>query len=351
MIKGYLQSPIEGESFAAALTDPTCRASRRSSTRCSASARSTTRAGSPHGAPAAVRAGATSRRTSGSCTTSRPTARRSTNLAADEPERLETLKEPVVLLRRHLQRSPARRPRPRIEQVLAERPQRRPRPRPVRLLPGLRRRARGGRRRDQRALVHDRRGRGARLRRRRGRALRARRRRRRAQPLREGPASCATPSTGSARTSRRSSAGPRAHRRARTCSPPSSRPRGRAPTRRCPAPPAPLTLYVDDEAVGAGEIVTQPGYFCIVGDGICVGRDSASPVTPDYADRAVPFTGGTIDKVVVDVSGEHYVDHEAQVRGLVPEGLTVGAATRASRPGMTTGRAVGHDRGMDATPN
>jgi arylsulfatase len=76
-----------------------------------------------------------------------------------------------------------------------------------------------------------------------------------------------------------------------------------------------LTLYVDDKAVGSDTIVTQPGNFCLVGDGICVGRDSASPVTPDYADRGTfEFTGGTIDKVVVDVSGDRFVDHEAQVR-------------------------------------
>ena len=75
------------------------------------------------------------------------------------------------------------------------------------------------------------------------------------------------------------------------------------------------TLYIDDEAVGSGEIVTQPGNFCLIGDGICVGRDSASPVTPDYGDRGTfTFTGGTIDKVVVDVTGDRYVDHEAQVR-------------------------------------
>ncbi len=75
------------------------------------------------------------------------------------------------------------------------------------------------------------------------------------------------------------------------------------------------TLFVDDVAVGSGDIITQPGYFCLVGDGICVGRDSASPVTTDYADRGdFAFTGGTIDKVIVDVTGEHYVDHEAQVR-------------------------------------
>ena len=66
--------------------------------------------------------------------------------------------------------------------------------------------------------------------------------------------------------------------------------------------------------MGSGEIVTQPGLFCAVGDGLCVGRDDASPVTPAYT-APYPFTGGTIDKVVVDVSGERYVDHEAQVRG------------------------------------
>jgi arylsulfatase len=74
-----------------------------------------------------------------------------------------------------------------------------------------------------------------------------------------------------------------------------------------------LTLYIDDQAVGSSEIVTQPGYFCLTGDGICVGRDSASAVTPEYR-APFPFIGGTIDKVVVDVSGQGYVDHEAQVR-------------------------------------
>ena len=75
-----------------------------------------------------------------------------------------------------------------------------------------------------------------------------------------------------------------------------------------------MTLYSDDQAVGSGAIVTQPGPFCEVGEGICVGRDSASAVTPDYR-APFRFTGGTIDKVIVDVSGEKYVDHEAQVRG------------------------------------
>jgi arylsulfatase A-like enzyme len=73
-----------------------------------------------------------------------------------------------------------------------------------------------------------------------------------------------------------------------------------------------LTLYVDDDAVGSAEIVTQPGMFSLVGDGLCVGRDSASPVSPDYT-APFPFAGGTIDRVIVDVSGDHYVDHEKEV--------------------------------------
>src|SRR5271165_6472354 len=76
------------------------------------------------------------------------------------------------------------------------------------------------------------------------------------------------------------------------------------------------TLYIDDQVVGSGKVVTQPGPFCLIGDGICVGRDSASPVTPDYGDRGTfAFSGGSIDKVIVDVSGERFIDHEATVRG------------------------------------
>ena len=74
-----------------------------------------------------------------------------------------------------------------------------------------------------------------------------------------------------------------------------------------------LTLYVDEQKVGEQEIVTQPGYFALAGDGLCVGRDSGSPVSPDYA-SPFPFTGGAIDRVVVDVSGDAYVDHEKEVQ-------------------------------------
>ncbi len=74
------------------------------------------------------------------------------------------------------------------------------------------------------------------------------------------------------------------------------------------------TLYVDGVAVGSAPLVTQPAFFCATADGICVGRDGGSGVTRAYT-APFSFTGGTIDKVVVDVTGEPYVDHEAQVRG------------------------------------
>jgi arylsulfatase A-like enzyme len=77
-----------------------------------------------------------------------------------------------------------------------------------------------------------------------------------------------------------------------------------------------LTLYIDTEQVGQSEIKTQPGYFSLVGEGLCVGRDSASPVSPDYA-PPFTFTRGTIDRVVVDVAGEPFVDYEKEVMGWI----------------------------------
>jgi hypothetical protein len=73
-----------------------------------------------------------------------------------------------------------------------------------------------------------------------------------------------------------------------------------------------LTLYVDTDAVAEGEIMTQPGNFSLVGDGICVGRDSGSAVTAEYS-SPFSFTGGTIERVVIDVSGDQYIDHEKEV--------------------------------------
>ena len=74
-----------------------------------------------------------------------------------------------------------------------------------------------------------------------------------------------------------------------------------------------LNLYINDKAVGSGEIKTQPGNFSLVGEGLNVGQDPGEPVTSDYAEvRPYRFAGGTIKQVIVDVSGDHFIDIEKE---------------------------------------
>jgi arylsulfatase len=70
-----------------------------------------------------------------------------------------------------------------------------------------------------------------------------------------------------------------------------------------------LTLHMRDEAVGSSTIRTQPGKFGLGGGGLVIGRSGAEPVADDYVgERPWAFTGGTIHRVVIDVSGEPFVD-------------------------------------------
>jgi arylsulfatase A-like enzyme len=79
-----------------------------------------------------------------------------------------------------------------------------------------------------------------------------------------------------------------------------------------------LSLYHGDQKVGEGRIKTQPGLFSIAGEGLCVGRDSGEPVTGDYpGPHPHAFTGGTIRRVAVDVSGEPYVDLEREAQAML----------------------------------
>jgi arylsulfatase len=79
-----------------------------------------------------------------------------------------------------------------------------------------------------------------------------------------------------------------------------------------------LSLYHGDTKVGEGRIKTQPGMFSLAGEGLCVGRDSGAPVTGDYAgNHGARFTGGTIKRVVVDVSGDPYVDLEREAQAML----------------------------------
>jgi arylsulfatase len=79
-----------------------------------------------------------------------------------------------------------------------------------------------------------------------------------------------------------------------------------------------LSLYHGDEKVGEGHIKTQPGKFMIAGEGLCIGRDGGEPVTSDYPGAYPhPFTGGTINRIAVDVSGEPYVDLEREAAAMM----------------------------------
>ena len=79
-----------------------------------------------------------------------------------------------------------------------------------------------------------------------------------------------------------------------------------------------LTLYHGETAVGSARIKTQPGKFSIAGEGLTVGRDSGAPVTDDYpGDAPWPFTGGTLHRVRVDVSGEPFVDLEREAQAML----------------------------------
>jgi arylsulfatase A-like enzyme len=85
-----------------------------------------------------------------------------------------------------------------------------------------------------------------------------------------------------------------------------------------------LSLYHGDKKVGEGRIKTQPGNFALAGEGLCVGRDSGEAVTGDYP--GVPpheFTGGTIKRVAVDVSGDPYVDMAREAQAMLARELAV----------------------------
>jgi arylsulfatase len=70
-------------------------------------------------------------------------------------------------------------------------------------------------------------------------------------------------------------------------------------------------LYVDEMVVADGPMRAQIGPFTLCGDGLCVGFDSADPVSRSYP-PGFPFTGGKIIGVAVDISEEQYLDLERE---------------------------------------
>lgn len=79
-----------------------------------------------------------------------------------------------------------------------------------------------------------------------------------------------------------------------------------------PSPVGTLTLYCDEAEIGSRRIRTQPGKFGL-GSGLCVGRGLAPAPDPECPAPS-PFVGGTIEAVVVDVSGDEFVDHQLEVQ-------------------------------------
>lgn len=76
-----------------------------------------------------------------------------------------------------------------------------------------------------------------------------------------------------------------------------------------------LKLYFDDNVVGQGHIRTQPGKFGLSA-GITIGRGSADRVSAEYS-PPFAFRGGTIKRVTVNLTGEHYVDMEAEAKAML----------------------------------
>jgi arylsulfatase A-like enzyme len=74
-----------------------------------------------------------------------------------------------------------------------------------------------------------------------------------------------------------------------------------------------VSLFVDGAAVVTKPGVrSHPGTFGLAGGGVAVGRNSGQAVSSSYK-APYPFTGGTIAKVVVDISGTPYVNVEREL--------------------------------------
>jgi arylsulfatase A-like enzyme len=76
--------------------------------------------------------------------------------------------------------------------------------------------------------------------------------------------------------------------------------------------PGIVKLFIDGEPAGQGELPVTIPLSLGLAAGVSVGHDAGAPVTDEYT-PPFPVTG-TLRRVVYDVSGEHVVDHEAEIR-------------------------------------
>jgi arylsulfatase len=72
-------------------------------------------------------------------------------------------------------------------------------------------------------------------------------------------------------------------------------------------------LYINDKKVGEGQIPHTSKFCYSFDEGFDIGRDSGSPVSEEYKAGAL-FTGGNIERVIIDLVGERYIDPEAEAR-------------------------------------
>jgi arylsulfatase len=78
-----------------------------------------------------------------------------------------------------------------------------------------------------------------------------------------------------------------------------------------------LSLFHGEDKVGEDRIKTQPSAFGVSGTDLTVGR-AIRNITDDYpGHRPWAFTGGTIQTVAVDVSGDPYVDLERAAAAMI----------------------------------
>ena len=74
-----------------------------------------------------------------------------------------------------------------------------------------------------------------------------------------------------------------------------------------------LTLFINEKKVGEGIIQTQPGKFGL-GGSLIVGQRSGSEISPDFPEERPWRFSGTINRVVIDLSGESYQDIEKEAQ-------------------------------------
>jgi len=89
-------------------------------------------------------------------------------------------------------------------------------------------------------------------------------------------------------------------------------PTGKADIKNGKGTPGLVKLLVDGEEVGNGTLPVTTPLRLAQGGAMLVGADTGASVTPKYK---APFRfSGEIKRVIVDVSGEHVVDYEAEMR-------------------------------------